>query len=1008
MEDSYRLGIDFGTTYCCVGVWKDGGIEIIPNGIGERTTPSVVIFDSPNKVYVGEETLNHLSKKDTVKIYEIKRLIGKKYDDIEDILDYFPFKVERKDFEDKPIIKMSFDNGETRESTPEEIAFLIFQKLISNAENYLNQKIKEVIITVPADFNDNQRYAIKCAAELNEGINVIQIINEPNAAILSYGFPKKLIKNFFFPINQNYTMIIEPKVFHPMEEMLFNIGDSLNNNISLNLSLNTYYMNNKKEKEIIVFDLGGGTYDVSLIEISDFTFETRGSEGDQHLGGGDFDNKLMEFCLEIFCSRKKIPLDEIKSNYKCIQKLKIACEQSKKILSIRENDTIYIEDFYKEETLSCPITRAKFEELCKEYFDKLIPPIDKVLSFTNKTVKDIDEIILVGGSSKIPKIKEILKEKFENVIINDSINPDEAVAYGATLYCESLFRNEGEFWEDFQFLDSTQHSYGIEIEDGSMEIILPKGSKYPTSVTRYFFNAYDDQYTFIIKVYQGEENYAEDNELIEEFTLENIPKKPKGELTLTITFSIDSNQILNVNAYVAEGNIKKSIQIKRNQRNEKLILGRVSLYGNEISKEEKKFKNEIFDYSKNFKNVRNESDKLNLIKNYNKSVNDYLKFLEEKYNDIDSEKYLFLVEKLFKSYSYFFKTQLFSMIDLNEKNEIQKNIESYLEKINKKNPFRLKQLLINFKDIKKTKSDIFYTTSIYAMELLKTKGDIYFLKKDKNSFQIAKNIYEECLLIGKSNVKDEVYSLDIEIYRNYLQITEECENNIKIISLDSHCEIENTKMTGILFKNDNNLDYDSLSLLSYNLSQSLKIFNTINNLNDNKEALESKSICLAIIVKIEFSLKKRSLSLENLLKHAEESISIANKLGPICTTKNWYNEIVSLKEDIKKNSNPIPAPSIEDIEAIRREFENKYQNGVDEFIKFLLINYPYDDLGNVDNLLKKYQENKKAFILDLKKKYKKFFNNKNILTMRDNTINQKKDEIDKYLNNCINDLNREG
>ncbi len=200
MEDSYRLGIDFGTTYCCVGVWKDGGIEIIPNGIGERTTPSVVIFDSPNKVYVGEETLNHLSKKDTVKIYEIKRLIGKKYDDIEDILDYFPFKVERKDFEDKPIIKMSFDNGETRESTPEEIAFLIFQKLISNAENYLNQKIKEVIITVPADFNDNQRYAIKCAAELNEGINVIQIINEPNAAILSYGFPKKLIKNFFFQL----------------------------------------------------------------------------------------------------------------------------------------------------------------------------------------------------------------------------------------------------------------------------------------------------------------------------------------------------------------------------------------------------------------------------------------------------------------------------------------------------------------------------------------------------------------------------------------------------------------------------------------------------------------------------------------------------------------------------------------------------------------------------------------------------------------------------------------
>lgn len=1006
MEERYRLGIDFGTTYCCVGVWKDGGIEIIPNGIGERTTPSVVIFDSPNKVYVGEETLNHLSKKDSVKIYEIKRLIGKKYTDIEKILNYFPFKVEQKDLEDKPIIKMSFDNGETRECTPEEISFLIFQKLISNAENYLNQKISEVIITVPADFNDIQRYSIKSAAELNEGIKVIQIINEPNAAVLSYGFPNKLIKDCIFPINQNYTMINEPKVFHPMEEMLFNNGDNLDNNIFLNLSLNTYYMNNK-EKEIIVFDLGGGTYDVSLIEITDFTFETKCSEGDQYLGGGDFDNKLMEFCLEFFCSRKKIPLDEIKSNYKCIQRLKIACEQTKKILSIRENDTIYIEDFYKEETLSCQITRAKFEDLCKEYFDKLMAPIDKVLNFTKKTVDDINEIILVGGSSKIPKIKEILKDKFKNSIINDSINPDEAVAYGATLYCESLFRNEGEFWEDFQFLDSTQHSYGIEIEDGSMEIILPKGSKYPTSVTRYFFNAYDDQYTFIIKVYQGEEIDAYDNELIGEFTLKNIPKKPKGQLALTITFSIDSNQILNVYAYVAEGDIKKSIQIKRNQRNETLILGKVSLYGNELSKEEKRLKFELFDYSKNFRNVKSQSDKLNLIKNYNKSVNDYLKFLEDKYNDIDSEKYLFLVEKLFKSYSYFYKTELFSMIDLKEKYAIKKKIENYLEKINKKNPFRLKQLLINFKDIKKTKSDIFYTTSIYAMELLKIKGDAYFSKKDRNSFQIAKNIYEESLLIGKSNVKDSVYSLDIEIYRNYLKITEECENNIKIISLDSHCEIENTKMTGILFRNDYNLDYDSLCLLSFNLSQSLKIFNTIDNLNDNKEALESKCICLAIIVKIEFSLKKRSLSLQNLLKHAEESISIAKKLGPICTTKNWYNEIISLKEDIKKNLNPIPAPSIEDIEIIRKEFENKYQNGVDEFIKFLLTNYPYDNIGSIDTLLEKYQKNKKAFILDLKKKYKKFFNNKNTLTLSDNTINQKKEEIDKYLNNCINDLNSE-
>ena len=208
MEQTNRLGIDFGTTYCCMGVWKDGGIEIIPNGIGERTTPSVVIFDSPNEVYVGEETLYHISKKDSVKIYEIKRIIGKKYDEIEDFVNYFPFRVE-EDNNGYPVIKITFDNNETKTYSPIEIAHLIFKKLIANAETYLNQKISEVVITVPADFSDNQRNAIKVAAELNQLIKVKQIINEPCAAVLSYGFPRNLIKNLLFPVNNNYTMYLK-------------------------------------------------------------------------------------------------------------------------------------------------------------------------------------------------------------------------------------------------------------------------------------------------------------------------------------------------------------------------------------------------------------------------------------------------------------------------------------------------------------------------------------------------------------------------------------------------------------------------------------------------------------------------------------------------------------------------------------------------------------------------------------------------------------------------------
>ena len=1003
MEQINRLGIDFGTTYCCVGVWKDGGIEIILNGMGERTTPSVVIFDSPDRVYVGEETLNHLSKKDSVKIYEIKRIIGKRYDEIEDLLDYFPYQVENDN--GYPVIKITFDNNETKTYTPIQIAYLIFKKLIENAENYLNQKIVEVVITVPADFTDNQRNAIKTAAELNNGIIVKQIINEPCAAVLSYGFPKHLVKNVLFPINNNYTMINLQKNFHPMEENNFGNENGNENDIDIfpRISLRTSLMNNEnnKDKKVLVFDLGGGTYDVSLIQVNDYIFETKASSGNQHLGGGDFDNVLMEYSLTQFCQNTKKSINDIKNNYKCMQRLKIACEHTKKILSIRENDAIFIEDFYDEETLNCPITRAKFENLCKGYFDKLIEPIDEVLSNANVQEKDITEIILVGGSSKIPYVKKLLSEKFENIHINENINPDEAVAYGATLYCESFYRHNGEFWSDFDFLDSTQHSYGIEIEDGTMEVILPKGTKYPASRTRYFFNAYDDQYTVVIKVFQGENEYAYDNELLSEFTLEDVPKKPKGELVITVTFYIDANQILNVSAYVAEGNRKRSITIKRDQRNSTLVLGNISILGNDLNREEKKFKCELFDYSKKFRMTNNQNDKLFLIKNYNGVVNDYLIFLEKKYSDTSSEKYLFLVEKLFKSYGYYFKTQLVTMIDIKEKIIIKNNIENYLGKISVNNPFRLKHLIMIFNDIKKEHSDIFYTSTIYAMDLLLNKGNQYLQKKDRNSLQIAKNLYEECLLLSKTdNFKKNIEFVSIDINREYLRIREECENKIKLISLDSHPEIENTKRTGNLFNNDENLDYDNLSLLSDNLKQSLKRINTIEDLQDNVEASEAKSICLANIVKIEYLMKKSSISLQNLLKYADESIDIANKLGIVCTSKNWFKEIVSLRDNIKNKSMYIPAPSIEDIEKIKQEFEEYFNYGVDEFIKYLLEKHPYDDSLSCDDLMNEYQNNKILFVKKLSKKYKNFFGNNNVMT-------QKKDEIITYLNNCLNILENE-
>ena len=1004
MESKPRLGIDFGTTYCCVGVWIEGGVSIIPNSIGERTTPSVVIFDSPNEIFVGEDTLYHILKKDSVKIYEIKRIIGKKYNQIGDLLKDFTYKIEQDD-NGEPIIRIN----QEKTYYPEEIAHLIINKLIKNAELYLNQKVNEIVITVPSDFSDIQRNKIKKAAELNKDIKVLQLINEPSAAVLSYGFPKRFLKNmfnYFNPFNQKYTLLdYQPqKILHPMEE------EGEENNLDINdpfkFSVRSSFLNQDKDKNILVFDLGGGTFDVSLIIITSYIFETKRTLGNQRLGGGDFDNKLMEFCLDEFSQKNIISKDEIKNNKKCIQMLKIACEKTKKILSIKEEDKVYIEDFYNGLTLNCSITRSKFENLCKEYFNQLIPTIKNVLIYKNKTIK-INEIVLAGGSSKIPKVKEILRNEFpEPIKINDSISSDEVVAFGATFFSESLRRNTGEIWGDFQYLDCLQHSYGVELEDGTMDVLLKAGKKYPTEVVKYYFNAYDDQSNFEIKVYEGEKKQVNENELVGQFTLNNIPIKKKNEVCLTIIFNFDEDQILSVTASVAENGEKKCIKInKKNQdENRNAIQGNIGLINNGLNKQEKQLKKEIMDYTKHFKNAKSDKIKFDIIINYNKLIIEYLIFLETNYNDIESEKYFYLLDKLFKSYSYLLKTQLISFVDLNSKGNIKDTVESYLEKISKKNPFRLKNLLEHFKDIKKDNSDIYYSSSIYSMGILKKRGDDYFTKMNKNSVLTAKTFYEECVIIGKvvfSNNTIMLEQIDIGLRRNYAECIEECENKIKIISADFISVIENTKLTGNLFSNNNNLDDDHLNLFILNLKESLKILDSIEDLNENIEALESKSICLANIVQIQFQLKAKDnikyKDLQEMYNYSKQSIDIANNLGQNCKNKNWYNEINNLNIKIKDKLENSSAPPIFDIKKFDDELRNLSLND-EEFLKHILTKCPFEGCEFSENMLEEYQKDKENFLKMLLLKYKKSGNEEN------NMINEKNKIIVKYLNNILNNL----
>ena len=1004
--ENYIVGVDFGTTYSCMAVWKDGGLVIIPNGVGERTTPSVVIFDAPDKVFVGEETLNHLSKNESVKIYEIKRLLGKTYNQIQHLLKYFPYKIIKEENGDKPMIEMTFGKKKVK-YYPEDLATLILKKLMNSAQAFLGNSVKEILITVPADFTEYQKLSVRHSAEQIQGLKVLQVMNEPSAAVLAYGLPKQYIKNQFFPFNKYFSLVKSVnKEIHPMEEisittstnldisqylneqntlliendkktekdesndsLLININDSKNENL-IRCSL---LSQNKDETKIIVFDLGGGTYDVSLIFMTKGTkYETMGYKGDEKLGGSDFDNKLIDFCLKDFCAKNKYDEKTIRGNYRRMQRLKRACEETKKILSVKLEENIVLEDFYESNPLCCHITRAKFEELSKDLFLRLIKPLDSILEENNLNNTDIDEIILVGGSSKIPKVKEIIKAKFPNIPINDQISPDEAVAFGACIYAESLRRFEGNFWKNFNYKDKTGHSYGIETEDGSLQVIIPKGTTYPVSKSYYFHNAFDDQYTFDINVYEGDEKFIHENEKIGQFTLEGIPQKPKGEVIMKVTIRIEKNQSIKVTAFVQEGNIKKNLVITRNNQHPNNQNDNLIINENELNYEEKEIQSYIYEYSKNFALQKDDKDKYDLIKKYNDAIIKYLNFFEKNYNDTSSEKYLYLLEKLFKSYTYFFNTSLKTLIDLNEKKKIKESIQSFLNKISVKAAFRIKQLLNHFKKVNYDNFIEILDVFIFSMELIYNKATENFNKNEKNHVLYAKTLYQECLIISNTYITNSA-KLELNLLEKYKKMNKDCDRKIKLISAIYLTEIDKLKSLKKLFNNETKLEKDDLSLLSYNLELAIKTINTIENLNENQEALETKSFYLANIVKIEFLKKEKNMNFTRLEQHAQESIKIAKELKKNVKGEPWFKEIVKLNNDIekkKRNVKPAPPAQMIDIDQIEEKFMNILdEGGNEELLRYILKNYPYTGYSFTEESIEEYKQNERDFLLNLRRKY---------------------------------------